>query len=114
MDRIPAIGIQPGAATAPGGAPSGAARDADDAALVEAARRFEGLFVELMLRSMREASPGDALFGDGHMRSYEQLHDRELADAVSRKGEGLGIAKLLIEHIRAARAAPRGGEGGGR
>ena len=34
------------------------------AAIQEVGKHFEALFIQMMLQSMRQASPGDPLFGD--------------------------------------------------
>lgn len=65
--------------------------------LREAARQFESVFAQMMLKSMRSASLGDDLMGDGGL--YRDLHDSEMAKALS-AGRGLGIAELMVRQLQ--------------
>ena len=82
-----------------------AARDSSPEAAKEVARQFESLLVQMMLKSMRAASFGDALFDSDAARLHRDLFDQQLALSFSRRGE-LGIASL-IERAIAGNAAPR-------
>lgn len=62
----------------------------------KAARGFESLFAQTMIKSMRDASFGDPL-SDGDS-SYRDLYDRHLADRLS-AGKGLGLAQLLRRQL---------------
>jgi flagellar protein FlgJ len=70
-----------------------AAAEKDPAAIDTVARQFEGLFAQMLVDSMRQASFGDPLFGDQN-GIYRELHDRELAQRLT-AGSGLGIAEML-------------------
>ena len=76
-----------------------------DAALREAAGQFEALFVQMMLKSMRQASHGDALFGSDQGDYYRDLLDRQLASDLS-AGRGIGLADLLVRQLRGAVGGP--------
>jgi len=65
------------------------------AATAEAARQFEALFVQMMLKSMREA--GD-VFGDGSDTSYRDMFDQQIALEMTR-GQGLGLARSLTQQL---------------
>ncbi|MFV8836112.1 flagellar assembly peptidoglycan hydrolase FlgJ [Aquisalimonas sp.] len=67
--------------------------------LREVAEEFETVFVGMMLKSMRAATPGDDLFGSNAMEQYEQLHDQQLAQSMGRSG-GLGIADMVERQLR--------------
>lgn len=66
----------------------------------EVARQFESLFVAQMLKSMRAATPGDALLGGAGESQYRQLMDTQLAQEVSR-GRGLGLAPIIERQLLA-------------
>lgn len=67
-------------------------------ALRETARQFEALFVQSMLKAMRDASPGDGLFDSRQADFYRDIYDRQLALEMV-KGRGIGIADMLIRNL---------------
>jgi peptidoglycan hydrolase FlgJ len=77
------------------------------AALKEAARQFESLFTQMLLKSMREANKSfgeDSLFGSDQADMYQDMFDDQMALQMS-KGKGLGLADMLIRQL-AGTAAP--------
>ena len=70
----------------------------------ETARQFEAMFVQMMLKSMREATPGDGLFDSDQVGFYRDLYDRQLAMELV-KGRGLGIADMLAAQMDGQPAA---------
>lgn len=75
-----------------------AAKAENPQALREAARQFESLFTQMMLKSMREASFGDSLAGSEATDFYQEMHDSQLAVEMS-KGRGLGLAEMLVQQL---------------
>ena len=76
-----------------------AAGQNDPAALREVATQFEALFLQTMLKSMRDASLGDPLFGDSEqMEMYEGMMDQQLAVELA-SGKGVGLADLLVRQL---------------
>jgi flagellar protein FlgJ len=76
------------------------------AALKEAARQFESLFTQMLLKSMREASRGfgeDSLFGSDQADLYQDMFDDQIAMQLS-KGRGLGLADMLVRQLQSAAA----------
>ena len=70
-------------------------------ALKEAARQFESLFTQMLLKSMREANKsfgGDSLFGSDQADMYQDMFDDQIALQMS-KGKGLGLADMLIRQL---------------
>lgn len=66
-----------------------------------AARQFESLFTEMMLKSMREAKLGPGL-GDSEAGDvYQDMYDQQLALQMS-QGKGLGLADLLVQQLTRA------------
>ncbi len=61
----------------------------------EAARQFEALFVQMMLKSMREAS---AVLGEERDTTYEEMFDREISLELT-KGQGLGLAGIMTSQL---------------
>jgi flagellar protein FlgJ len=74
-------------------------------ATVETVRQFEALFVQMMLKAMREASPGGGIFDSNQVGFYSELYDRQLALSLV-KGRGLGITELLTSQLRGQDGRP--------
>jgi peptidoglycan hydrolase FlgJ len=83
------------------------ARANDPAALRAAAQQFESLFTDMMLKSMRAASFGDALTGSDETDMYQGMFDQQLAMQMS-KGKGLGLADMLVQQLTRSGLTPRG------
>jgi peptidoglycan hydrolase FlgJ len=81
-------------------------------AIREAAKQFESLFTRMMLKSMREASFGDPLFGSDQDNFYRDMGDDQLAGELS-KGRGLGLADMLIQQLTRAGLLPKGSDASG-
>ena len=47
------------------------------------ARQVEGMFVQMMLKSMREALPKDGLFSSEHTRLYTSMYDQQIAQQMT-------------------------------
>jgi peptidoglycan hydrolase FlgJ len=67
-------------------------------ALRATARQFESLFTNMMLKSMRDASGGDSLFGSDQQDFYQDMFDQQLSTQLS-KGKGLGLADMLVRQL---------------
>lgn len=79
----------------------------DPAVLREVAGQFEALFIETLLKSMREASLGDPLIGDSEQHEmYQGMLDQQLAVEMS-SGKGIGLAEMLVRQLGGEEAASR-------
>ena len=67
----------------------------------EVGNQFEAMFVQMMLKSMREASEPlkSKLFDTKHMDTFEEMYHGELAQEISRNGP-LGIGEWLIQRLQ--------------
>ena len=74
-----------------------------------AAQQFEALFLQMMLKSAREASLGDDLLDSEATDFYRDLHDKQMAIEMA-KGQGIGIAEMLVKQLRGDRNADVAGE----
>ena len=70
-----------------------------EGATAQAAKQFEGLMLQMMLKSMREASPQEGLFNSDQTRFFTSILDQQLAQDLSTKGF-LGFAKQIEEQMR--------------
>ena len=62
---------------------------------VEAAKKFEGLMIQMMVKEMRKTLPENGLFGSDDISMYEDLFDQVIADRIA-EGRGLGLADQLL------------------
>lgn len=82
-----------------------AAGQNDPAALREVAGQFEALFLQTMLKNMREASLGDPLFGNSDQHEmYQEMMDQQLAVEMA-SGKGIGLADMLVRQLGGDEAA---------
>mgnify|MGYP006158934679 CR=1 FL=1 len=94
----------------------GKAQKDQNSALRESAQQFEGLFIQMMLKSMREANePMKDEENKSHaLETFEGMFDKEVSLQMSKRG-ALGVAAAAawkIRQIKASRApamAPAGG-----
>jgi flagellar protein FlgJ len=70
-----------------------------------AARQFESLFTQMMLKSMRDATPKDSLMGSDQQDFYQDMFDTQLSAQLS-KGRGLGLADMLVRQLMQQGGAP--------
>ena len=68
--------------------------------LRDVARQVEGLFVQMMLKSMREALPKDGLFSSDQTRLYTSMYDQQIAQQMT-GGKGLGLAEAMVKQMAA-------------
>lgn len=70
------------------------------------ARQVEGMFVQMMLKSMREALPKDGLFSSDQTRLYTSMYDQQIAQQMT-AGKGLGLADEMVRQMTAAQGEPK-------
>lgn len=80
-------------------------------ALEEVAQQFESLFLQMMLKSMREATIKSDLFGSDQMEAYQSMADQQTALSLSQQG-GVGLARVLVEQMQVRGQVPGGTEPG--
>ena len=72
-----------------------AARDGK-AALRETAQQFEAMFLQMMMKSMRESIEKSDLVQSGHTETFEGMFDREVSVAMAKRNS-LGLADMLVQ-----------------
>lgn len=72
-----------------------------------AAQQFEALFLQVVLKSMRDATPHDGMFDSEQSRMYESLLDQQLAQVLSVKGGGTGLAAMIEKQLSRANVDPQ-------
>lgn len=69
------------------------------------ARQVEGMFVQMMLKSMRDALPKDGLFSSEHTRLYTSMYDQQIAQQMT-TGKGLGLAEMMVKQMTPEQPLP--------
>jgi flagellar protein FlgJ len=62
------------------------------------AHEFEAMFIQTMLKSMREATLTENPFESEQMRMYQDLFDKQIAMDLASRGE-LGVTDLIAKHL---------------
>lgn len=73
-------------------------KDNDPDTLREVAGQFEALFLQMMLKSMRDASLGDGIFDSDQSKTYQSLFDRQIAMDLSQKNS-IGLADIIVRQL---------------
>ncbi len=79
------------------------AKDNPDEAAKEVATQFEAMFIQMMLKSMRDAVPKGGLFNSNDMETYTEMADQQIAINLAKSG-GIGLADVITpaNHWRVA------------
>ena len=72
---------------------------APNKAINEVALQFEALFVQQMMKSMRDAVSKSDLMNSDHLDTYQAMADQQMAVNLSQQG-GIGIARMLVEQMQ--------------
>ncbi len=81
-----------------------AARENSPEAVRESARQFEALFMNMVMKSMRAATPQDGVFDSEQSRMYTSMLDQQLSQNMAQRG--VGLADILIRQLSPAGIAP--------
>ena len=83
------------------------AASAPSKAIEEVASQFEALFIQQMMKSMRDAVPKSDLLHSDHLETYQSMADQQMAVSLSQHG-GVGIARMLVEQMQTKGYVPSG------
>ncbi|MBX9444424.1 flagellar assembly peptidoglycan hydrolase FlgJ [Dickeya chrysanthemi] len=62
------------------------------------AKQLEGVFVQMMMKSMRDTLPKDGIFSSDQTRMLTSMYDQQLAQQMS-SGKGVGLASLIEKQM---------------
>jgi flagellar protein FlgJ len=79
-------------------------RDNPEQAAKEVATQFEAMFIQMMLKSMREAVPKGGLFNSNDMETYTEMADQQIAINLAKSG-GIGLADVITRQLTLGRGA---------
>jgi flagellar protein FlgJ len=87
------------------------ARADDPKAIEAAAKQFESIFLNQLLKSMRDAQKGDGegIFDSNESRMYTGLLDEQLANRIA-NGPGIGMADMVLAQIDRSRSMAKAAE----
>lgn len=80
------------------GALKGGLRKGDAQALKATAQQFEAVFLQMILKSMRAATPQDGLLDSEQTRFYQEMLDSQLSQVMAAKG-GMGLAAVIERQL---------------
>lgn len=75
-----------------------AQQDASPETVRKVAQQFEALFIQMMLKNLRETGVEGGLFGSDQEKLYRDMFDQQLSVDLSEKG-ALGLADLLVRQL---------------
>lgn len=71
----------------------------------QAAQDFEAFFLGHLLKDMRNSLPKGGLFPEsGESRMMQDMMDESLADDLAHKGNGIGLAQVLMKQLQQSRS----------
>ena len=74
-----------------------AARDNSPEAVKAAATQFEAMFLNMVMKSMREASVGEGVFDSEQSRTYTSMLDQQFSQGMASRG--IGLADVLARQL---------------
>lgn len=80
-------------------------------ALKSTAKQFDAVFMQMMLKSMREATPQDGILDSNDSKQYQSMLDQQLSQQLSSKG--VGVANALITQLSRNAGVDLGAGGAG-
>ncbi|CAQ84735.1 MULTISPECIES: flagellar assembly peptidoglycan hydrolase FlgJ [Photorhabdus] len=72
--------------------------------LRQVAQQMEGLFVQMMLKSMRSALPKDGMLNSEQTHLYTSIYDQQIAQNIAQKG--LGFGDMILKQLSNTKTAP--------
>ena len=73
----------------------------NDAALQQAAKQFEAIFMQMLMKSMRKAQEvleSDSPFNSESTKFYRDMHDQQMSLELSNNG-ALGLSELIVRQL---------------
>lgn len=84
-------------------------RNSPEEGLKQVSRQFEALFMNMVLKSMREATPSSGLLESQSEKVYTSMLDQQLTQSLS--GRGLGLAEAMLAQLSRGRTSGAPAEG---
>lgn len=87
------------------GALRASAKQNSPQALKESAKQFEAMFLNMMLKSMRQATVSDGLTDSQDSQLYTSMFDQQISQSMAQRG--MGLADMLLRQLNAQQLAPQ-------
>lgn len=81
-----------------------AAKQNSPEAIKASAKQFEALFMNMIMKSMREATPQDGMFDNSETKTYTAMLDQKVSENLAKRG--VGLADVLFRQLSATMAVP--------
>lgn len=75
-----------------------------NANLKKAGQQFEAVFINMMLKSMRQASLGDGLLDGKNSQTFRDMQDKQVAESMAAH-QPIGIGKAMTEFLARSQKA---------
>jgi flagellar protein FlgJ len=72
--------------------------------LKKAGQQFEAVFINMMLKSMRQASLGDGLLDGKNSQTFRDMQDKQVAESMAAH-QPIGIGKAMTEFLAKSQAS---------
>lgn len=72
-------------------------RSSPEEGMKQASKQFEVMFMQMVLKSMREATPSDGMFSSQQEKTYTSMLDQQLSQNLS--GRGMGLAEAMFKQL---------------
>ena len=73
------------------------AKDNSPESIKEVAKQFEAVFINMVMKSMRAATPQDGPFDNEQSRTFTAMLDQQLSNSLATKG--VGLAEILTRQL---------------
>ena len=73
-------------------------REGAEGATRDVASQFESIFIQIMLKSMRDTIPEGGLFDSSQMTLYQEMFDQQISLDMARRG-GIGLADIIEQQL---------------
>jgi peptidoglycan hydrolase FlgJ len=92
------------------GALSAQAKASPQAGMKMAAQQFDAVFTQMMLKSMRDATPQDGPFDSHDSATFTSMMDQQMSQELSKKG--IGVADAMLKQLMRNQGMQVGGTSG--
>ncbi|MFM0734415.1 flagellar assembly peptidoglycan hydrolase FlgJ [Paraburkholderia sediminicola] len=89
---------------------SAQAKASPQAGMKMAAQQFDAVFTQMMLKSMRDATPQDGPFDSHDSATFTSMMDQQLSQQLSQKG--IGVADAMLKQMMRNQGLQAGGANG--
>ncbi|TFW29910.1 flagellar assembly peptidoglycan hydrolase FlgJ [Massilia arenosa] len=80
-----------------------AAKQNSPDALKGAATQFEAMFINMMMKSMRDATPQDGMMDSQETRTFTSMLDQQLSQKLAKRG--IGLADMMVKQLSTTQQA---------